>query len=182
MLPHCGIQRLLARMPKRWVPNVMDQSQRLDQVYIESNLRGDRPRNLCHFNRMCQPVAKMVGVSPRKDLRFRFQPPKRASMHDAIAIALKVVAVRMGRLRMTASARLLHAHRIVGEHAKSVAAEAELASSRPNVTRSSKTTRRQKNNTRQGSSAETDGEGAEKNKCPAAQLFTEGRVGKLDLI
>ncbi len=42
-------------------------------------------------------------------------------MDDAIAVALKVVAVRMRRLGMAASAGVFDAHRIVGEHEKSLA-------------------------------------------------------------
>jgi hypothetical protein len=42
-------------------------------------------------------------------------------MYDTIAVALKIIAVGMRRLGMAASARLLHADRIVGEHEKSLA-------------------------------------------------------------
>jgi hypothetical protein len=40
---------------------------------------------------------------------------------NAIAVALKIVAVGMGRLGMAASAGVFDAHRIVGEHGKSLA-------------------------------------------------------------
>jgi hypothetical protein len=39
-------------------------------------------------------------------------------VNDAIAITLKIVAVRMRRLGETASAGLLHPHGVVGEHAE----------------------------------------------------------------
>jgi hypothetical protein len=42
-------------------------------------------------------------------------------MDDTITVALKVVAVRMRRLGMAASAGVFYAHRIVGEHGESLA-------------------------------------------------------------
>src|SRR5271169_517986 len=128
MLPHRRVQRLLPSMPKRWMANVVHQRQRLDQIGVEPELPGNCPRNLGHFNRVRKPVAEMIRVSPREDLGLRLQPTEGASMYDAITIALKIVAVRMRRLRMAAAARLLHPHRIVSEHAKSLPAEAGLAS------------------------------------------------------
>jgi hypothetical protein len=43
-------------------------------------------------------------------------------MDDTIAVALKVVAVRMRRLGIAASAGVFYAHRVVGEHEQSLAA------------------------------------------------------------
>src|ERR1700733_15617139 len=126
MLPHRCIQRLLPGMPKRRMPNVMHQRQCLDQIRIETKLRGNRTRYLRDLNRVGEAVAKMIGVPPRKDLRLRLESTKRPGMHHAIAIALKVIAVKMRRLRMAASTRLLHVHRIVSEHAKSLAVETRL--------------------------------------------------------
>jgi hypothetical protein len=42
-------------------------------------------------------------------------------MDDTITVALKVVAVRMRRLGMAASAGVFYADRIVGEHGESLA-------------------------------------------------------------
>jgi len=47
-------------------------------------------------------------------------------MDDPITVALKVVAVRMRWLGMAASAGVFYAHRIVGEHEQSLAANPEL--------------------------------------------------------
>ena len=49
-------------------------------------------------------------------------------MNDPVAVALKVVAVGMRRLGMAASAGVLHANRIVGEHEKSLAVFAAVSS------------------------------------------------------
>jgi hypothetical protein len=63
----------------------------------------------------------VVGITAGENLCLRFQAAKSASMDDTIAVALKVVAVGMRRLGMAASAGLLNADRIVGEHGKSLA-------------------------------------------------------------
>jgi len=68
-----------------------------------------------------QPVAEMIGVTAGENLRLRFQTAKGAGMDDTITVALKVVAVRMRRLGMAASAGVFYAHRIVGEHGESLA-------------------------------------------------------------
>src|SRR6202140_3267810 len=70
---------------------------------------------------MGQPVAEMVGVAAGEKPCLCFQTAKGAGMDDAIPVALKVVAVRMRRLGMAASAGVFYAHRIVGEHGESLA-------------------------------------------------------------
>ena len=100
---------------------VVDQGERFHQVGVQSELRGDGARDLRDLDGVRQPVAEVVGVAAGKDLRLRFQTAKGAGMDDAVAVALKVVAVRMRRLGIAASARVFHAHRIVGEHGKSLA-------------------------------------------------------------
>jgi hypothetical protein len=101
---------------------IVRQGERLDQIGVQSKLRGDGARNLRDFNGVRQPVAEVVGVTPRENLRLRFQPAKGARMDDAVAVALKAVAVGVRRLEVAASARVFYAHRIVGEHEKSLAA------------------------------------------------------------
>jgi hypothetical protein len=68
-----------------------------------------------------QPVAEVVGVAAGENLCLRFQTAKGAGMDHTITVALKVVAVGMRRLKMAASAGVFYAHRIVGEHGKSLA-------------------------------------------------------------
>jgi hypothetical protein len=67
----------------------------------------------------------MIGVSAGKNLSLSFQPPKSAGMNHPVAVALKVVTIRMRWLGMTASARIFNAHRIVGEHEESLTAFTE---------------------------------------------------------
>src|SRR5579862_7244715 len=88
---HRGVESLLARMAKRWMSHVVYQRQRLHQVAIQSQLSGDGSRNLRDLDRVRQPVAKVVGVPPRENLRLGFQTPKCASMNDPVAVALEII-------------------------------------------------------------------------------------------
>ncbi len=96
--------------------NIVHQGERLHQVNVQAELGGDGARDLRDFNRVGQAVAEMVGVTAGEDLRLGFQAAKRPGMDDPVAIALKVVAVGMRGLRITASAGLFHAHGVVGQH------------------------------------------------------------------
>ena len=60
MPPHGSVERFLAGMPKRWVPQVVNQRQRFDKINIQFELRGHRARNLGNFNGVSQPVAKVI--------------------------------------------------------------------------------------------------------------------------
>jgi hypothetical protein len=64
---------------------------------------------------MGQAVAKVIRIAAREDLSLRFQAAEGAGVHDAVAIALKVIAVRMGRFGMAPSSRIFHVDGIVGE-------------------------------------------------------------------
>ncbi len=98
----------------------MHQRQRLHQVFIQPQFGGNCARDLRDFNRVRQPVAEMVGVPACENLRLVLQPAKRARVYHAVAVALEVIAVRMGRLRITPSAALLGAQRIRSKHEMSV--------------------------------------------------------------
>jgi len=114
------IQRPFTGMTKRRMPNVMHQRQSLGEINIKVESSSDGTRNLRHLHGVRQPRAKVVGVPPRENLCLVFQPAKRARVDDAITIALKGVAVRMGWLRMAASAGIVNADRVTGEHTESL--------------------------------------------------------------
>ena len=88
------------------------------------------PRDLRDFQRMRQPVAKMIGEAHGEDLRLRFQPAESARMDHAVAVARVVVAVGMLRLRITPPPRRPHVHSIGIQrhrsHSISVALQARL--------------------------------------------------------
>src|ERR1019366_8980741 len=97
------------------------EGERFCQVRVQFKLGRDGPRNLCDFNGMGEPVPEVIGVASRKNLRLRLEPSKSAGMDHSIAVALKVVAVRMRRLWMPPSKRLFHPDSVVGEHENSLA-------------------------------------------------------------
>ncbi len=95
-------------MPERRMSDVVRQRQRLRQILIEPESVRHGARDLRHLDGMRQTVAEVIGESRREHLRLVFQAPERAGMNDAVAIALKFIAIRMGELRITAASRALH--------------------------------------------------------------------------
>src|SRR5258708_34144543 len=85
------------------MPDVMHQRQSLDQIFIQPERRGDGPRDLHHFNGVRQPVAKVIGVPAREDLGLVLKPAESAGMDDPVPVSLKIVAIWMTRLPISAS-------------------------------------------------------------------------------
>jgi hypothetical protein len=115
VLAHGGVKRFFPGMSKGGMADVVDQSQRFDEIAVKSELGGDRPRDLRNFDRVSQAIAKVVGVAAGEYLSLRFQTAKGACMDDAVAIALEVVAVGMRRFGMAASAGILYVDGVIGE-------------------------------------------------------------------
>src|SRR5580765_6319354 len=120
MLLHGRVEDTFSRVAKRRMPHVMHQRQCFYQIFIQLQLRGNRPRNLCYLNRMREPVAEMVRTPASKDLGLIFQTAECPRVHHAIAITLKVVAIGMASFRITPSMALLGAQRVRGKHEKSL--------------------------------------------------------------
>ena len=95
---HAGIQRILPRVAKRCVAQVMCQRDGLYQVLIERQRTRHGAPQLRHFQRVRQPGAEQVALVVEKNLRFIHQPAKRRAVHDAVAVALKLGA--RGRWRL----------------------------------------------------------------------------------
>src|SRR5580698_7946851 len=105
-------------MAERGMAYVVNQSQGFDHVHVEAELGGNGAGDLRHFERVRQSIAKVVRIAASEDLGLSLEAAKGAGMNDAVAVALKVVAVGMLRLGETASAGLGRMHRVVGEHRK----------------------------------------------------------------
>jgi len=93
----------------------MHQGQSLGEVVVESELSCDGTRNLRDFDGVGEAVAKVIRVTARKDLGLRFEASEGASVDDAVAVALKVVAVEVRWLGMPTSAGVFYLDGIVGE-------------------------------------------------------------------
>src|SRR5438067_1111192 len=96
--PHLPVKLILAGMSKRGVADVMAESQRFGEVFVQTQNGRDRAGNLRNLDRMGQSIAEMVGEPGRENLRLGFQPPEGAGMHDAVAVALERIAIGMIRL------------------------------------------------------------------------------------
>src|SRR3989442_5957853 len=70
---HSRMQRLLPGMAERGMSDVVSQRQRFHQVDVQSKLGGDGACNLCDFNGMSEPVAKVIGVAAGGELGFVFR-------------------------------------------------------------------------------------------------------------
>jgi hypothetical protein len=78
-------------------------------------LGGDGTRDLRDFDGVGQAIAKVVGVAAGENLGLRFQTAEGAGVNDSVAVALKIVAVGMGRFGMAASAGIFYVDGVVGE-------------------------------------------------------------------
>src|ERR1017187_6175701 len=70
---------------------------------------------------MGEAVAEVVRVAAGEDLGLCFEAAEGAGGNDAIAVALKGVAVGGGGVRGAASAGAFDVHRVAGEHVRSLA-------------------------------------------------------------
>src|SRR6267142_4612207 len=104
--------------------DVTHKPQGFDQILIESQGRGDGPRDLHHFDGVRQPVAEMVGVPAREDLGLVLKPAESAGMDDPVPVSLKIVAIWMTRLRIAPSPAVFRPKRVRRQHGLSVTQEA----------------------------------------------------------
>ena len=106
--PHQPVQLFLPRMGKRRMADIVSQRERFRQVLIQTQRRRDRSRNLGNLDGMGQTIAEVIRQALGEHLSLVLQPPEGARMHDAVAVSLKFVAVRMGKLRVTTAACTRH--------------------------------------------------------------------------
>ena len=98
-LLHLAVKLFFSGMRKGRMADIVREGQRLGQVFIQSERRCDRPGDLRDLDRMRKPVAEMVVQAGGEDLRLVLQTAKCAGVDDAIAVALEIVAVRVGEAR-----------------------------------------------------------------------------------
>jgi hypothetical protein len=115
VLAHGGVEGFFSGVAEWGMADVMHQGQGFDEVNVQSQLCGDGARDLRDLERMRKPIAEMIGIAAGEDLGLGLQPTKRARMDYPVAVALKVVAVGVLRLRMTASAGILHGYGVGGK-------------------------------------------------------------------
>ena len=104
---HAGIERILPRMAKWRVAQVMRQADGLGQVLVDAQCTRNGAPQLRHLNRMGEPSAKQIAFMVQKNLGLVHQSAKRRGVHDAITITLELAARRRGILRVNAAFALV---------------------------------------------------------------------------
>ena len=102
---HQFIEFVFAGMAKWRMANVMDKRESFRQGGVQSQSIRYGAGDLRDFDGMGQAIAKMIGEPHGKNLGFGFQAAESAGVHDAIAVADIIVAIRMCRLRVATTAR-----------------------------------------------------------------------------
>jgi hypothetical protein len=115
---HDAIELHLARVGERGVPDIVGQCQSLGQMFIQAECRGDGSRDLGNLDGVRQAVAEVIGEPGREDLSLILQAAEGARVDHAIAVSLKLVPVRVGKLGITPSSRPFHRETQVSERAR----------------------------------------------------------------
>ena len=99
VLGHAIVERVLPRVPKRRVAQVVRQRHGFDQVFVQAQGAGNGPPQLRDFKRVREPRAEQIAFVVEEHLCFVNQPPECGGVHDAVAVTLESVA--RGRRRLS---------------------------------------------------------------------------------
>src|SRR5258706_1941185 len=114
------IERVLAGVPKRRVPEIVREGQRLGEVLVQRQHAGQRARDLCNLERVRKPRTVVVALVLNEHLRLVFQPPEGRGMDDPIPVALMAApgwAFRLGNEAAAAGRRMVCVHcQLWGSH------------------------------------------------------------------
>ena len=83
------VERLLACVAERRMPEVVTEPDRLDQVLVQPKRPGDAAGDAGGLERVRQPGADMVALGRDEDLRLVLEAPERLAVDDAVAVALE---------------------------------------------------------------------------------------------
>jgi hypothetical protein len=126
----CGerrIERLLAGMPERAVPEIMGERHGLGEVLVQRQGARRGARDLRDLERVGEAAAEVVALVAYEHLGFVLEAAKRRAVHDAIAIALERAAQRIVRLGMAPPPAALRTARERRERPPGAAVDAEAA-------------------------------------------------------
>src|SRR5690606_27896443 len=101
-----GVQLILPRVPEGRVAQIVSQRDRLGQVFMQTQVAGQRARYLGHFYAVRQAGAEQVALVVDEDLRLVFKQAECIAMNDAITVALELIAACWRGLDMPTPARL----------------------------------------------------------------------------
>jgi hypothetical protein len=103
---HLPIQFPFGDVSKGRMAEIVRQSEGLDVFFVELKCNSRGAGDLRNLDGMSEAISEMIAKASGEDLSFPFQPAEGAGMDNAVAVALKVVSVRMRRLRKFASAQI----------------------------------------------------------------------------
>src|SRR5262249_48621819 len=117
---HQLLQRALARVAERRMPEVVREADGLDEVAVDvevvlhrsalgAQVMADRAADLRDFHRVREARAVEVGLAGEEDLRLRLQFSKRVRVDDAVAVDLERVAI----VGLSAGAERLAVERVI---------------------------------------------------------------------
>src|SRR5207249_3713747 len=112
---HADVQRLLTRVAKWRVPEVVGQRDRFRQILLQAELPGDGPADLCNLKAVRQTGAVVVVGHGGQHLRFAHETAEGGCVDNPLAVALKEWAKWVFWLRNSAAATRASRHRIWGE-------------------------------------------------------------------
>jgi hypothetical protein len=90
-----AVQCALTGVSKGRMADVVNQRQRLRQIFVQAKRSSNRPGDLCDFHCVGQAAAEVIGRPAGKYLRLPRKAPERTCLHNALAIPLE------GRTRRT---------------------------------------------------------------------------------
>ena len=91
-------------MPERRVAEIVTERNGFGQFFVQPQHLRDGPRDLRHFERVCQTRAVVIASRREEHLRLVLQSPEGLRVNDAVAIALKCRAHIVFDFRMKPSA------------------------------------------------------------------------------
>jgi hypothetical protein len=89
MVAKASIERSLSGMAEGRMSDIVNQRQRLGQIFVQAKSHSAQPGNLRNLHRMGQPTAKVVRRPAGKDLRFAGKTTEGTSLHNPFPITLK---------------------------------------------------------------------------------------------
>ena len=102
---HAVVERVLPGVAEGRVAEVVGQRDGFGQIFVQPQRAGDGAGKLRYLQRMREPGAEQVALVVQEHLRLVDQPAERGGMHDAVAVALEVVARGRWRDRVAPAAR-----------------------------------------------------------------------------
>jgi hypothetical protein len=110
MSAHQFIEFVFAGMTEWRMANVMHKRESFYKRGVQSQSIRYRARDLRHFDGMRQAIAEVIREAHGKNLGLGFQAAKSTRVHDAIAVADVIVAIRVRWLGVATTAGMLDVH------------------------------------------------------------------------